>query len=117
MSKRELEKVSGGVPAWMAEMRAAMFDAVTPADIRAIMQKQVEKAKSGDPAATKLVLEYITGANRKIEAVQHNYYDGPPPREPIDPTDAPPKSPAKLEVMRKRVLNGESTHHAADRRF
>jgi hypothetical protein len=50
----------------VAALRAALLEAVTPADMKAIVQKLVELAKGGNIAAPKEVLERCLG--RPIEA-------------------------------------------------
>lgn len=44
-----------------AELRAAMFDAVSPDDLRAVVGKLIEVAKGGDVAAAKLIFERTLG--------------------------------------------------------
>lgn len=51
----------GDMRAWVDDLRASCFDAVTPGDMKAIMEKVVERAKLGDLAATKLLLDYLCG--------------------------------------------------------
>ena len=45
----------------VAEFRQVFYDCVTAEDLKAIVAKLVEKARAGDPAATKLVLQYLVG--------------------------------------------------------
>src|SRR3954467_13717560 len=45
---------------WTLSLREAAFDAITEADITAIMKAQVEKAKAGDAKAAQFVLDYFT---------------------------------------------------------
>lgn len=45
----------------VAELRAALLDAVTPDDLTAIIRRLVEAAKAGDVAAAKLVLDRLFG--------------------------------------------------------
>jgi hypothetical protein len=45
----------------VAQYRRALWNAVTDEDIAAIVRRQIEKAKDGDTAAAKLVLEYTAG--------------------------------------------------------
>lgn len=59
-AKQQTPAVSG-VGAWAEQLRQAAFDAVRPEDVTAIMATFVQKAKAGDPAAAKLVLNYLTG--------------------------------------------------------
>lgn len=47
--------------AWVAELRKACFDAVSPADMADVMKAVVKRAKKGNVAATKLLLDYLCG--------------------------------------------------------
>jgi uncharacterized protein YjcR len=47
--------------AHVARLRKALFEAVTEDDLKAIIQKMVEKAKEGDIAAAKEVIERLLG--------------------------------------------------------
>lgn len=65
-----------GIGQWAEKLRAAAFDAVGETDIKEILAKQVEKAKAGDAAAAKFVLQYLTGAaapvvsEKRIETIK-----------------------------------------------
>lgn len=45
----------------VAELRAKMLERVTPDDIAAVVEALVNKAKAGDTAATKLLLDRVFG--------------------------------------------------------
>jgi hypothetical protein len=45
----------------MAKLRSIVLDAVSEEDLRAVIQRMVEQAKAGDPAAAKLLLLYTVG--------------------------------------------------------
>jgi hypothetical protein len=45
----------------VAQLRAALLKAVTPADIEAIARTLLEKARAGDVAAARLLLAYLLG--------------------------------------------------------
>lgn len=45
----------------VAQLRAAMLDAVTPEDVRAVLVALVAKAKRGDVAATRVLLDRLFG--------------------------------------------------------
>jgi hypothetical protein len=56
-----------------AALRAIALDAVTEEDVRAVMRKLIEQAKTGDAAAAKLLLAYVIG--RPTEAVNPDRVD------------------------------------------
>ena len=57
----------------VAQLRSTMLATVTDDDIRAIVAKLVEQAKSGDLAASKLVLDRCLG--RELEPVDPDLVD------------------------------------------
>jgi hypothetical protein len=57
----------------IAAMRRAFFDAVTEEDLATIAQAMIEKAKAGDVAAARLVVQYTLG--RPAEAVDPDRLD------------------------------------------
>lgn len=59
---------------YQARIRAAVFDGVTEADAKAVVQKIVEKARAGDEKAQRMFLDYLAGfgtAPTKITVVQN----------------------------------------------
>lgn len=50
-----------GVGDWAARLRAATFNAVNESDMTEVMQAVVKRAKAGDLAAAKLLLDYMAG--------------------------------------------------------
>jgi plasmid stability protein len=54
------------------DLRAAMFNGITEDDVRAIVAKQVERAKEGDPASLKFVFEQVLGTKTPISIKQTN---------------------------------------------
>jgi hypothetical protein len=59
---------------YQARIRAAVFDGVTEADAKAVVQKIVEKAKAGDEKAQRMFLDYLAGfgaSPTKITVVQN----------------------------------------------
>jgi hypothetical protein len=66
---RILTPAPTGVGAWAEKLRAAAFNAVKEADVTEIMAGLVKKAKEGDQAAAKLVLNYLTGGGAKVQPV------------------------------------------------
>lgn len=92
-----------GLPAWMLAMRQAAQDAINEEDVRAIVAKQVEKAKEGDPAAMRFVFDYLLGGSafKGATIVQNNY--GADPREP---TPHRPGTNGKITAMQARLSQG-----------
>lgn len=68
--------VSNVVPQWIQDMRAAVSAALKPEDVKVMIQRQVDKAKEGDVAATKFVLDYVLGGMdlKGATFIQKNYY-------------------------------------------
>lgn len=60
MPSNELSKPT--IAAWQLELRAALFDAVRPGDIRDIMAAIVTKAKKGDLKAADFLFRYAVGS-------------------------------------------------------
>jgi hypothetical protein len=53
-----------------ARLRAALVKAVTRDDVAAIIAKQVELAKAGDPQAAKLVLDRVMGKVSNSDVIE-----------------------------------------------
>ncbi len=96
-----------GVPPWIDKMRRAAMDAITDADIKAIVQKQVEKAKEGDPNALKFVFDQVLGGAQLKGAtfVQTNHHYGED-AQPDKPTHALPGTKPKIAAMAARAASG-----------
>lgn len=97
------------VRAFQDSLREALFDGVTPADAKEIVQGVVKRAKAGDPAAVKMFFEYVLGGAAPKQAVQNNYY--PPPAEP---TKTRPGGKSRLAVYADRAARGEELNHDDD---
>lgn len=113
-------------------MRQAAIDAISIDDITEIIRKQVEKAKGGDAAAAKFVLDYATGGSAKV---QINVKSGPgqPPKESgppalvmngtgkrREPEQAPkPKTVGEIRrsVARYLAKNGPASEEALSELF
>src|SRR5690242_10826261 len=90
-------------PAWLKSLRDAMASSINADDLKAVMSKQVEKAKTGDTKAAAFVMDQAnkmlqTDAKRSVSITQNNYYDSPRPDEPITPTDDDRTREAKLRT-------------------
>jgi hypothetical protein len=91
------------VPQWVATMRQAAQEVISAEDVKAIVQNQVEKAKSGDQAAIKFVFDQILGGPLKgATFVQNVYHNDSPdqtgeaaPVPRVPPTRTPPRDPFK----------------------
>lgn len=57
---------------WQAQMRAVMLNSISPEDIQAIVATQVKRAKDGDQAAIKFVMQQVLGANTPVTIRQTN---------------------------------------------
>jgi hypothetical protein len=103
----------GGMPPWMAKMRAAVCDIITPGDIEEIVKNQVARAKSGDPAAIKFVFDQLLGGGMKgATFIQNNNYGDEGAGKP---SNAVPGTPAKLDLIRRRVEAGLPACNPSDR--
>lgn len=52
----------------VAELRSALFAAVSADDLRAVVAAMLSQAKRGDVAAAKLILSYTVGKPQEIDA-------------------------------------------------
>lgn len=59
---RERTPAVRGLGAWAEQLKSAALNAITPEAVTEIVEKQVEKARAGDAAATKFVLGFIAQA-------------------------------------------------------
>ena len=57
-------------PRRVAALRAALLDAVTPADVIAVIRALVEAAKGGDVAAAKVFLDRILGSPLAVDVIE-----------------------------------------------
>ena len=68
----KLQEAQSDIISMQAELRMAMFDAISAEDVRAIVAKQIEKAKGGDESAAKFVLSQVLGNNTPVKITQNN---------------------------------------------
>ncbi len=54
----------------MAEIRAALYGAVTPAGVSAVIAKVIELARAGDMAATKELFDRLLGKPKQTMEVE-----------------------------------------------
>lgn len=54
----------------VAELRAALFDAVTPADLKDVVTKLAEQAKAGDVASIKELLQRLLGPPESADLME-----------------------------------------------
>lgn len=117
---RELDRrdsTPGGVPSWMAAMRAAVFDAVTATDMVEITQSIVTKAKGGDLRAADFLFRYIVGspaAKGQIDVtVQHGQ-----PETVIDlgrRPDQPGPAAIRAAALKIRAQHGHANGNGSGR--
>jgi hypothetical protein len=73
---------ASGVGEWAQALHEATFNAVTEQDMADVMKVIVDKAKSGDLGAAKLLLGYVTpsrpAAAQQVVMVQHGTPEPPP---------------------------------------
>lgn len=91
---------------WIETLRAAMFDAISEADMREIMRKLVSDAKAGNFRAQKIIFESILAAPR-VSVHSEVTVSGMP-------TNEFPGTAGKLNVMRERAAKGLPLHHDKD---
>lgn len=56
-----------GLGLWAEKLRAAAYNAVTEADVEAMIAAQVEKARAGDAAAAKFVIGFLAAPAPKVQ--------------------------------------------------
>lgn len=90
------------VPLWIQRMRDVAAKHLTTALIDEIVVNQINAAKKGDKNAIKFVFDQLMGgqALKGATFIQNNYGDqsGELPGKPL-----PPKGPARIAAMRRRV--------------
>ena len=67
---QQIANSSQQVLGWQQQLRAAMFDAVNEADVKEIVQKQVERAKQGNESAARFLLQHVLGTQTPITVNQ-----------------------------------------------
>jgi len=61
---------------YQAKLRAAMSGCVKESDIEQIVKGIVERAKNGEPAAVKLLFDYVLGAKNPPSKISiHNHFE------------------------------------------
>ena len=70
----------------VGELRAALIDAITPADVSAVVAGLIESAKAGDVAAARELLDRVFGkaAQPIIASLQAEVKAAPADAEPFD---------------------------------
>ena len=108
-----LPATGDALPPWVVKMRQAAQSVIQPSDIEAIVRKQVDKAKEGDPAALKFVFEQVLGgaALKGATFVQNNFTSE---SRPDKPTPARPRSGEKIDVMSRRAAAGLPLNQLGD---
>lgn len=62
--------VCASTMAMQGRLRNAVFGAISEADIAAIIQKQVQKAKDGDEASLQFIAKYVLGFGTPVNIKQ-----------------------------------------------
>lgn len=57
---------------WQAQMRATLINSISPDDIQQIVATQVKRAKDGDQAAIKFIMQQVLGTNTPVTIRQTN---------------------------------------------
>jgi hypothetical protein len=61
---------------YQSKLRAAMSGCVKPSDVEEIVKGIVERAKKGEPAAVKLLFDYVVGAKNPPTKISiHNHFE------------------------------------------
>jgi hypothetical protein len=81
----------------VADLRKALFDAVSAEDVQAIAQKLANRAKKGDVAAAKLLLSYLIG--KPAAAVNPDRLD----LEEMEFFRSLPEAEEMMEVLTNRI--------------
>jgi len=104
-------------PKWLGALREAAFG-VSADDVAEIVKGLLAEAKAGDTRAAKFVFDVLLGERRFKGAtfIQNVYEGGNGGGRPDEPSDAPPGSEGKIELMRRRVEAGLDTDNGADGR-
>jgi hypothetical protein len=102
-----------GLPPWMAKMRSAAQRAISEADVEAMVQAQVKKAKEGDDKALSFIFNQVLGGSQIKGAtfIQNNYGND---ERPDKPTAARPGTADKVDLMRRRVASGNGAFVEGD---
>lgn len=97
------------VPPWIQRMRDVARKHLTEDVVEQIVTNQIQAAKNGDRNAIRFVFDQLMGgaAFKGATFVQNNY-GAEFSDDSAKPTTAPPGSQDKLDVMRRRVANGQS---------
>lgn len=113
MKRTLLTPQANAVASYQETLREAMFDAVTEADVAAIVKGIVSKAKEGDEKSLKLLFEYILGGRQGPPQIRDsNVVINEPPNG--RPTKARQGTAEKIAVMAQRHANGQAIFNGED---
>lgn len=94
-------------PQWLKSLREAMGGAIQGDDLKAIMAKQVEKAKEGDRSAADFVFgqahKLLQSEQKRMTMVQNNYYDTPAAKRPDAPIEPDDDRETDIQKLRARA--------------
>ncbi len=75
--ERRLSATVSDTAQWQAHMRSVVVNSISPEDVKAIVAKQVEKAKAGDPVSAKFVMSQFSGQSAPLRFSQTNIVTDP----------------------------------------
>jgi hypothetical protein len=102
------------VVSWQLSLRQAMFEALDADSVREIVRKLVERAKDGDLAAARLVLNYaVGGATVKV----NNAVIVTNAPLPSAPSEGLPGSDLRFSDMARRAERGQPLVDPRDHSF
>lgn len=99
--------------AWQDQMRTAFFEAVTPDDLREIVEALLVKAKAGDLGAVRILLSYGIGSPT-VKVKNAVFVNGEASPLPTAPCKVLPGTD-KLDVLTRRASNGQPLYDPRDK--
>ena len=111
------------LPVWMQKIRDAVGSAIQGEDLAAILKVQIEKARKGDLAAGRFVMDQARKFSepKGVSIVQNNYYETSRKEalargatRPDQPITAAMSAGDRAEIMRRRNESGMPLRRADD---
>ncbi len=114
------------LPVWMQKIRDAVGSAIQGEDLAAILKVQIEKARKGDLAAARFVMDQARKFSepKGVSIEQNNYYEtsrkealdrnGNCATRPDQTITAAMSAEDRAEIMRRRNEAGMPLHRADD---
>lgn len=101
-----------GIPKHVLELREAIYNGISGADMADIVKKQVELAKAGDLAAAKFIVDYVLASQIQPIQVTQNILI-----QSNEATNEKPGTKEKVEVMAARHANGQELFIDGDAKY